>query len=171
MGWTHDTGYGPAYAHEGYPAAVLEDGTDTGVRTPAAQQRITGRRAACDCGWRGGRFWPRAEFPGSSSTAPDEVDGFESGGGVYAEWSAHLHATLPGLAVHDAAERLTAAREELDQAVVTARRAGASWAVIGVAAGLSRQSAHERWGGIASSHPSTPSPAAGPATTTPRRSE
>ena len=149
MEWTHDTGYGLAYAHEGYPAAVLDDGTDTAVHHGGMGNRVTGWRAACDCGWRGAGFWPRAEFPGSSSIAPDEVDGFESGGGVFAEWSAHLHATLPGLAVHDAAERLTHARDELDQAVVTARRAGASWAVIGTAAGLSRQSAHERWGGLA----------------------
>ena len=30
MGWTHDSGYEPAYDHEGWAASVLEDdGTDS----------------------------------------------------------------------------------------------------------------------------------------------
>ncbi|WP_084797571.1 hypothetical protein [Pseudonocardia sp. Ae706_Ps2] len=57
-----------------------------------------------------------------------------------------LAQALPGLAVHDAAVRLAEIREELDTAVGLARAAGASWTVIGNAAGLTRQSAHERWG-------------------------
>lgn len=145
MGWTHDTGYDPAYAHEGYPAAVLDDGTDTAIHTAAIQDRVRGWRAACDCGWRGAGFWPRAEYPGSSSMAPDEVDGFDTGGGIFAQWSAHLHAMLPGLAVHDAAQDLDTASRRLDQAVADARRSGASWTVIGAAAGLTRQSAYQRW--------------------------
>lgn len=164
MGWTHDTGYDPAYGHEGYPAAVLDDGTETSVHTEAIQSRVTGWRAACECGWRGAQFWPRAEFPGSSSIAPDEVDGFETGHGACGEWLEHLHTALPGLAVHDAAQDLVDARDALDQTVAAARTAGASWAAIGKAAGLTRQSAHERWG--------NPAPAAGdgiPTTTTPRR--
>lgn len=77
--------------------------------------------------------------------APDEVDGFDIGGGVFAEWSAHLHATLPGLAVHDAAQDVESDARRLDQAVAEVRRAGASWTVIGAAAGLTRQSAYQRW--------------------------
>ena len=149
MGWTHDTGYDPAYAHEGYPAAVLDDGTDTAAHTAAhtaaMRERVSGWRAACDCGWRGGQFWPRAEYPGSASTAPAEVDGFDTDTGAFAEWSAHLQTELPGLAVHDAAQDLEWASRRLDQAVADARRAGASWTVIGVAAGLTRQSAYQRW--------------------------
>ena len=145
MGWTHDTGYDPAYAHEGYPAAVLDDGTDTAIHTAALQDRVRGWRAACECGWRGAGFWPRAEYPRSSSMAPDEVDGFDTDGGIFAEWSVHLHATLPGLAVHDAAQDIDTAMRRLDQAVAEARRAGASWTVIGAAAGLTRQSAYQRW--------------------------
>lgn len=165
MGWTHDTGYDPAYDHEGYPAAVLDDGTETSVHTEAIQSRVTGWRAVCECGWRGAQFWPRAEFPGSSSIAPDEVDGFETGHGACGEWLEHLHTVLPGLAVHDAAQDLAGAREALDQAVATARAAGASWTVIGKAAGLTRQSAHERWGQAAPAGSD-----AVPATTTTRRS-
>lgn len=42
----------------------------------------------------------------------------------------------------------TARRSEarLEEAVVAAREAGATWAQIGEAVGMSRQSAHERWG-------------------------
>lgn len=35
--------------------------------------------------------------------------------------------------------------QQLDEAVVTARAAGASWSEVGRAAGMTRQSAHERW--------------------------
>lgn len=146
MGWTHDTGYRPAYDHEGYPASVLDDGTDTSTWTRAIGERVTGWRAACECGWRG-QFYPRAEWPTPTGVAPEAVDGFETGGGTYAEWSAHLAAALPELVVHDAARRLAAARDELERAVDTARAAGTSWSTIGDAAGMSRQAAHERWGG------------------------
>lgn len=148
MGWIHDTDYVPACGHEGYPATVLDDGTETSVHTETIQNRVTGWRAACECGWRGTQFWPRAAFRDwTSSIAPDEVAGFATGHGAYGEWFEHLHAALPGLAVHDAAQELAAARETLDQAVATARASGASWTLIGKAAGITRQSAHERWGG------------------------
>ena len=53
--------------------------------------------------------------------------------------------------VDDAIRRAAAARRkadaDLDAAVVRARRQGRSWAEIGAAAGMSRQSAHERWKG------------------------
>lgn len=39
-----------------------------------------------------------------------------------------------------------AAQLRLEDAVLAARAAGASWAQIGDAAGVSRQAAHERWG-------------------------
>lgn len=46
---------------------------------------------------------------------------------------------------HSAALR---AQEAVREAVVSARGAGATWAQIGVATGVTRQSAHERWGHI-----------------------
>lgn len=46
----------------------------------------------------------------------------------------------------DAATILRRTELGLDEAVVTAREAGATWAQIGDAVGISRQSAHERWG-------------------------
>lgn len=39
-----------------------------------------------------------------------------------------------------------ASQARLDDAVAEARTAGATWAQIGDATGMSRQSAHERWG-------------------------
>lgn len=160
MGWTWDTGYGPAYEHEGYAAAVLDDGTITARHDGLTNGRFVGWCAACDCGWRGGHTWSRADvlaadpvyaaqvqrYPPAASIAPESVEGTEDGNGAMGQWRAHLAAALPGLAVHDAAARLDAARDELDRAVVTARAAGSSWAVIGAAAGFTRQSAHERWG-------------------------
>jgi len=147
VGWVHDTDYAPACEHEGYPAAVLDDGTETSVHTEPIRIRVSGWRAACECGWRGTQFWPRSAFRGwTSSIAPDEVAGFATGHGAYGEWFEHLHAVLPGLAVHDAAQELADARETLDQAVATARASGASWTLIGNAAGITRQAAHERWG-------------------------
>lgn len=160
MGWTWDTGYGPAYEHEGYAAAVLDDDTVTGTHDDLTNSRFVGWRAACVCGWRGERFWSRAEvvatdslyaeqvalYPSAASVAPESVEGPEGGDGALGQWRAHLAEALPGLAVHDAAARLVEAREELDTAVGRARAAGASWTVIGDAAGLTRQSAHERWG-------------------------
>lgn len=160
MGWTWDTGYGPAYAHEGYAAAVLDDGTITARHDGLTNGRFVGWCAACDCGWRGTRSWDRHEvlttdpdyaaaverYPSAASIAPASVEGDEDGPGALGEWRAHLAAVLPALAVHDAAVRLTDARDELDRAVHTARADGASWAVIGEAAGMTRQASHERWG-------------------------
>lgn len=177
MGWTWDTGYDPAYEHEGCAAAVLDDGTITGTHDGLTNGRFVGWRAACDCGWRGDRYWPREEVlstdpeyaaqiersPSAASIPPESVEGTEDGDGALAEWRAHLAVALPGLAVHDAATQLAAARDELERAVGTSRAAGASWTVIGEAAGLTRQSAHERWG---AAYPPPPRTTAANATTT-----
>lgn len=47
--------------------------------------------------------------------------------------------------VASAAGSYRGARETLDSAVATARSTGASWTEIGKAAGITRQSARERW--------------------------
>jgi len=51
-------------------------------------------------------------------------------------------------AVAEAAAGVERAQALLEATVVLAREAGATWAQIGDAAGMSRQSAHERWGCI-----------------------
>lgn len=48
-----------------------------------------------------------------------------------------------------AVERVRASESRLDETVAAARAAGATWMQIGEATGMSRQSAHERWGHIA----------------------
>lgn len=57
-------------------------------------------------------------------------------------------APLPGAlaAVLGAATEVRSATQRLEDAVLAARAAGASWAQIGEASGMSRQAAHERWG-------------------------
>ncbi|MER7244652.1 hypothetical protein [Kribbella sp. NPDC000426] len=55
--------------------------------------------------------------------------------------------------VSRAAAAVDAARALLDEEVAAARAAGSSWADIGLAAGISRQSAHERWGRYPLAHP------------------
>jgi hypothetical protein len=62
MAWVHDTGYGPADTHAGYPVSVLADGSETGTVSVRVAAQVIGWRAACDCGWRGPQFYPRAEW-------------------------------------------------------------------------------------------------------------
>ena len=60
----------------------------------------------------------------------------------------HAPRKLPGaelVRLSDAARRLADAAAALDEAASDARRAGASWAQIGDAAGLTRQAAQQRW--------------------------
>ena len=141
MSWVHDTGYAPAYAHEGYPVMVVADGAE--ALPSHSTGDVIGWRAACDCGWRSPRFSPRAA--GSDADPPAAVEGFDTGGGLYGEWSQHLHRVLPELAVHDSARDLAAARARLDNVVRAARRAGRSWQQIGSAAGISADRAARRW--------------------------
>lgn len=61
------------------------------------------------------------------------------------EWETHV-APMRGTAdVRYAAKDVTDAELRLNQAVIAARQQGASWEAIGRAAGMTRQSAHERW--------------------------
>ncbi|MCW2722078.1 hypothetical protein [Pseudonocardia sp.] len=144
MGWIHDSGYRPAYAHEGYPASVLLDGTDTGSSSRQIEPSVVGWRAACECGWRGGQFYPRAEWPSSTGMAPEGVEGWQSGTGTFSEWQRHLDRALPELAVHDLARTLAVTEMRLREAVDTARRAGLSWSRIGAVAGMTGEQAVRR---------------------------
>lgn len=145
MAWTHDTGYGPAYHHTGYPAAITADGAD--IDNTADRARLTaGWRAACECGWRSPRVYSRKRWPSQSGLAPDAVDGWATGTATFRDWSAHLHTILPELAVHDLAQEAAKANADLDAAVHAARQAGTSWPRIADAAQISRRSAVNRWG-------------------------
>ena len=48
----------------------------------------------------------------------------------------------------EAAAEVTRAQALLESSVVAAREAGATWAQVGQATGMTRQAAHERWGHI-----------------------
>lgn len=117
-----------------------------------------GWRGICECGWVG-PLWQRVDSAEEHDLAarrihaPD-VDDLQYGDApeeveeaIYWEWRAHLEPeTLT--AVREHAQAVSAAQGRLTIAVHEARQAGASWADIGTAAGISKQSAHERWAGI-----------------------
>jgi hypothetical protein len=125
MGWTHDTGYGPADDHPGYPVSVLLDGTETASSPAGTASEVIGWRSGCGCGWRGMGFYPRSEWPSATARAPDSVDGV--GTAACAEWQDHLARALPELAVHDLARQLADTEHRLRAAVHSARFAGLSW--------------------------------------------
>ncbi|MDN4645486.1 hypothetical protein [Arthrobacter sp. PsM3] len=66
-------------------------------------------------------------------------------GAIHDEWKAHIAPSEAVLGVEAAAREYTQAGHRLDKTVAAAKAAGASWADIGRAAGISRKSAHERW--------------------------
>lgn len=108
----------------------------------------------CTCGWRG-TIWERVTEPGQASDAarrgwrplgdigdaPEHVE--ET---AHAEWRRHLAPQQAVAAITAAAAAVAEHQRQLTAAVHEARRCGVSWERIGAAAGISRQSAHERWG-------------------------
>lgn len=141
MSWIHDTGYGPASDHEGGVADVLEEGTDPSTPPDQIGPRVVGWRSGCDCGWRGAQFYLRSDWPVTEyALAPDQVEGH-----CMAAWERHLRVAMPVLAIHDLTQQIAQAQDDLVDAVSMARAAGASWTVIGEAAGITRRSASERW--------------------------
>lgn len=160
MGWIHDTGYAPAYRHEGYPASVRADGSDVGGSSAEIGPSIIGWRSACDCGWRGQHLYPRAEWPSPTGSPPDAVDGWETGTATFAEWTLHLHTVLPELAVHDLVQVIREATADLPEAVRVARAAGTSWNRIADAAGVTSRWAEQQWG--SPERHSRPTPRAAP---------
>lgn len=61
------------------------------------------------------------------------------------DWDRHIAPFQGCYAIEVAAEAVAEAQKELTDAVRSAREHGASWEAIGRAAGMTRQSAHERW--------------------------
>jgi len=161
--------------HEGWDAAEFPDGRfsvgsmnagarvrflDPELDTDAEPDVLDGRtaigwRGVCTCGWRG-PLWERVTDPPEHDLAarkvfdPDPSVWGDAPAGfledaIHREWLRHLPS--PSLAeVRAAAEDVHKADYRLDEAVARARADGHSWAEIGDAAGITRQSAHERWG-------------------------
>lgn len=160
MGWTVEEVSDSE--HEGWAAPALSDGRLSGGSTLGAvlvgdeqvpESQVVAFQAACVCGWRG-VSWLRVSDPSSTNlrlrrvhTAtgfnddlPDSVEAM-----MRDEWLAHVRPVAVVGPVAVASLEYDQAGQRLTEAVVLARDAGASWADIGRAAGVSRQSAHERW--------------------------
>ncbi len=157
--------------HEGYvafevPGGQLSGGpggggviVDIGKPTEhvVPDREVVGWRTACSCGWRGQR-WARVTDPAQTDPAANKVylaademafapPAVENAG--HDEWLRHIKPHVRVAAVRDAAADVDRAQDTLDDAVHAARFAGASWADIGAAAGMTKQSAHERWAAAA----------------------
>lgn len=164
MGWSTDDG-----KHEGWEAPLFADGAIGGGYTgdrvlvhhdgqgrplgdrweERPDSEVVGWVAACECGWRG-EPWQRVA-PGAQNLdrrlayspdafAPDRVEE-----AAHDEWLKHVAPERGLAAIREAAVRRAQADRELEEAVRSAQSAGASWAKIGEALGISRQSAHERF--------------------------
>lgn len=152
--------------YDGEPGAV----TNTRyVTRPAAQ--VIGWRVMCDCRrgvydtWSVAETWMSDLLVRVPSAALEDVQA----GRIYAadgdvvdvdfrddvadmatdRWHReHLDGPQALTRIRDARGRVAAAEQELDGAVRDARAAGESWEAIGRAAGITRQTAHQRWAGL-----------------------
>jgi hypothetical protein len=116
-------------------------------------REIIGWRGQCECGWQG-ELWKRVTSPEDadlsqrkayvppekSGHAPEPVDD-----AISDEWLAHVAPIGTVSGVKAAAREYIQAGQRLDKAVGAAKAAGATWADIGGAVGITRQAAHERW--------------------------
>lgn len=142
MGWTLDTGDAAAYRHEGWAAAVRDEGLDTLDEPANTADTVIGWLAACECGWMSPHLVSRADYPSLNGRLDEDSIGEQI---VIADWEAHVRPVLVLAAVTTAEAARSTASLTLDHAVHDARRYGISWQSIGDAVGISRQSAHERW--------------------------
>jgi hypothetical protein len=114
---------------------------------------IIGWRGQCQCGWQG-EIWERVMSPAAADFGRRRdfvpLDGFADASrkvedAISEEWKAHIAPSDSIVGVEVAAREYNQAGHRLDKTVAAAKAAGASWADIGRAVGISRQSAHERW--------------------------
>ena len=112
---------------------------------------VVGWVAGCTCGWRG-TPWTRVP-PGLADPAARrlavtgpwaDLEAADENR-VRQEWRRHIAGWQALENVEAAAARQAAAARALDEAVGAALTAGASWADIGRAAGMTGRSATERW--------------------------
>lgn len=121
-------------------------------------------RSSAEC-WRG-PTWTRVATAAEQDLArrriyyPDSMLSGELEDLVMRDWETHIAPHQRVRPVELAAEEVARAQEVLTSAVRDARAEGASWADIGAAVGITRQSAHTRWAAITES--ATPRPNRGP---------
>ncbi|MEV6432958.1 hypothetical protein [Nocardia sp. NPDC051463] len=118
---------------------------------PRPPAEVIGWRPMCECGWRGS-FWTRVGTPaeedisrqrGHSSEFGDPSQELEDA--AMREWERHIAPSKAAWPVVQAAREFYDAQDRLNDVVRQARADGASWTDIGDAAGMTRQSAHQRW--------------------------
>ncbi len=114
---------------------------------------IIGWRGACSCGWTG-ELWERVTASAmedfSKRRAFVSLGGFANPSqriedAVRDEWRTHTAPAVATAGVEAAARDYVQAGIRLDKTVAAAKAAGATWADIGRAVGITRQAAHERW--------------------------
>ncbi|WP_280426419.1 hypothetical protein [Nocardia carnea] len=128
---------------------------------PRSIDEIVGWRSTCTDTRRGrecwhGPLWTRVTDPADHDPAAHKLySSYTTGPGeddedlMMQEWEAHIAPLRGTAAVQFAAANVALAEEKLTEAVIAARRQGASWEAIGRAAWMTRQSAHERWAKLA----------------------
>ncbi|MFK4298585.1 hypothetical protein ABH924_003756 [Arthrobacter sp. GAS37] len=138
---------------EGITGRYERDGVMRGYEV-VPDDEVEGWRGACTCGWLG-PLWVRvtsasaADMSRRRAYAP--LSGFAADPSVsvedaiVGEWRGHVVPATAVSRVQAAASDYAAAGRRLTAAVAAARSAGVSWAGIGQATGMARQSAQERW--------------------------
>ncbi|MEV4092515.1 hypothetical protein [Streptosporangium saharense] len=142
--------------HEGLAAPVLPTG-ELASTSSAFVKVFVGYQAVCSCGWTDQRrfpatqegakeaeyrWWSRHAAPLIAAAPPSELVARSN---LLCERVVRLAAERPLAALTLLSQMESWQRTLLDQAVAGARDAGASWAQVGEAMGISKQSAHERF--------------------------
>lgn len=149
-----DGAVGSGWRHGGVLVTCLGDGTKLAVEEwqSRPESGVIGWLPVCSCGWRG---TPATRVPTAQEHDParrqifclkyhlDEVA--ENALMFYDEWKAHIEPFDLLAEVKEAAVRHDEASRDLDEAVRAAMAAGASWADVERAAGVTSRHARERW--------------------------
>lgn len=152
MDWIHDTGFQPAYRHDGSPFMVLTNGALVAdLRDVTDPRAVVGWKAGCRCGWRSPSIYERTSFPSPTGAPPAAVTGEATGTGAWADWRWHLFAAVPALILADVVSiSLPPRTDVLTHPMVAAvvdivRGRGASWGAIAEAAGVTSREARLAW--------------------------
>jgi hypothetical protein len=149
-------GVGPA----GYRVSYDADGAEAWQREEwRPDAAVVGWMGACTCGWRA-EPWARVAAQAEEDLAARrafgdylaedgrvlfDVDHAAIADAVHGEWKRHIEPDVVLAEVAALAGEHAEVGRRLADAVGRARAVGASWTDIGAAAGITRQSAHERW--------------------------
>lgn len=137
---------------EGVTGAYKPDPTERDCEIVPADD-VTGWRARCECGWLG-PVWKRVTSSSQRDHAKRRVyvphqsiatPPVACEDDMKKEWAAHAIPATAVTEIEAAAKAVKTAQARLDRAVTRGRATALTWAVIGAAAGITRQTAHERW--------------------------